>query len=90
MKKFRISVKIIAGFMLIAVISGIVGAVSIFYTKKITAADRELYAFNTVPLTYIGSLGINFQELRVIFRDAITEMDDNRRKEKMAKIQGLR
>jgi len=90
MKKFRISVKIIAGFMLVAVISGIVGAVSIFYTKKITAADRELYTFNTVPLTHIGSLGINFQEIRVLFRDVIAETDDNRRKEKMAQIQKLR
>ncbi len=90
MKNVKISAKIIAGFMLVAVISGIVGAVSIFYTKKITVADRELYTFNTIPLTHIGSLGINFQEIRVLFRDAIAETDDVRQKEKMAQIQKLR
>ncbi|MCX5819912.1 MAG: MCP four helix bundle domain-containing protein, partial [Deltaproteobacteria bacterium] len=90
MKKFKISVKIIAGFMLVAIISGIVGAVGIYYLKKITAADRELYTLNTIPLAQIGSVGINFQQVRVLFRDVITETDDNRRKEKLAQIQQLR
>ena len=61
-----------------------------YYLRQITKADRELYAFNTVPLASIGSLGANFQEVRVLFRDAIEEQDDNRRKEKMAQIEKLR
>ncbi|MHB8091414.1 MAG: methyl-accepting chemotaxis protein [Syntrophales bacterium] len=90
MKKIKISVKIIVGFLLVALISGIVGAVSVVYTRKITKADQELYSFNTVPLTYVGSVGMNFQEIRVLFRDAIAEMDEAKRKDMMARIQRLR
>ena len=89
MKNVKLSTKIIVGFLFVAVISGVVGAVGIYYTKQITTADRELYLFNTVPLASIGSLGANFQEVRVLFRDAIEEQDDARRKEKMDQIQKL-
>ncbi|MCE5282432.1 MAG: MCP four helix bundle domain-containing protein, partial [Deltaproteobacteria bacterium] len=90
MRKVKISVKIILGFLLIAIISGIVGVMGIYYTQKITVADRELYIYNTVPLAHIGSLGINFQEMRVVLRDVVDEQDENRRKEKMDKIQKLK
>lgn len=85
----KLSTKIILGFLFVAVISGAVGGVGIYYTRQITVAGQDLYAFNTVPLVNIGSLGANFQELRVLFRDAIEENDDNRRKEKMDKIEQL-
>jgi hypothetical protein len=90
MRKVKISVKIILGFLLIAIISGIVGVMGIYYTQRITVADRELYIYNTVPLAHIGSLGINFQEMRVVLRDVVDEQDENRRKEKMDKIQKLK
>jgi hypothetical protein len=89
MPDVKLSTKIILGFLFVAVISGIVGGVGIFYTRQITAAGQDLYVYNTVPLANIGSLGSNFQEVRVLFRDVIEENDDARRKEKMDKIQQL-
>ena len=67
MKNCKLSTKIIVGFLFVAVISGVVGVVGIYYLRQITKADQELYAFNTVPLASIGSLGTNFQEVRVLF-----------------------
>jgi methyl-accepting chemotaxis protein len=90
MKNIKISVKIIAGFLLVAVVSGIVGAVSIYFTRKITTADRELYTLNTVPLAHIGLVGLNFQEVRVLFFEALAEKDDKKRQEKLSRIQELR
>src|SRR5574340_890941 len=89
MPDVKLSTKITRGFLFVAVISGVVGGVGVFYTRQITAAGEDLYVFNTVPLANIGSLGANFQEVRVLLRDAIEETDDNRRKEKMDKIQQL-
>jgi methyl-accepting chemotaxis protein len=63
--------------------------VGIYYTRQITTAGQDLYIFNTVPLANIGSLGANFQEVRVLFRDAIEEFDEGRRKEKMDRIRHL-
>ncbi len=90
MKNCKLSTKIIVGFLFVAVISGVVGVVGIYYLRQITKADQELYAFNTVPLASIGSLGTNFQEVRVLFRDVIEEQDESRRNEKMAQIAKLR
>jgi methyl-accepting chemotaxis protein len=90
MKSVKLSTKLIVGFLFVALISGVVGVVGIYYLRQITKADRELYTFNTVPLASIGSLGANFQEVRVLFRDVIEEQDDGRRKEKMARIDQLR
>src|SRR5512133_1350452 len=90
MKSVKLSTKLIAGFLFVALISGVVGVVGIYYLRQITKADQELYIFNTMPLASIGSLAANFQEVRVLFRDVIEEQDDNRRKEKMAQIEQLR
>jgi methyl-accepting chemotaxis protein len=85
--KTKLSTKIIMGFLLVAVITGLVGAVGMFYTRQITAAGQDLYVFNTVPLANIGSLGANFQEVRVLFRDAIEDQyDEERRKATMARV----
>ncbi len=90
MKNVKLSTKLIAGFLFVAVISAVVGIVGNYYLRQITQADRELYAFNTVPLASIGSLGTNSQEVRVLFRDVIEEQDESRRKEKMTQIEQLR
>ncbi len=90
MKSVKLSTKLIAGFLFVALISGVVGVVGIYYLRQITKADQELYTFNTMPLASIGSLGANFQEVRVLFRDVIEEQDDARRKEKMDQIGQLR
>jgi methyl-accepting chemotaxis protein len=85
--KTKLSTKIIMGFLLVALITGLVGAVGMFYTRQITAAGQDLYVFNTVPLANIGSLGANFQEVRVLFRDAIEDQhDEERRKATMDRV----
>jgi methyl-accepting chemotaxis protein len=89
MPNVKLSTKIVLGFLFVAVISGIVGGVGIYYTRQITAAGQSLYVNNTVPLSDIGALGTNFQEIRVLFRDAFEEGDNTQRKATMDKIMQL-
>ncbi|MCE5280551.1 MAG: MCP four helix bundle domain-containing protein, partial [Deltaproteobacteria bacterium] len=90
MKKMKLSVKLIAGFMSVAVIAAVIGLVGIVYIQKIRVADTNLYEFNTVPLAKAGSISANFQEVRVLYRDFITQKDEEKKKAYMAKVQELR
>jgi len=71
----KISVKLIGGFVLIAIISGIVGAFGITYIKTINDADTRLYQNYTVPISQLGDIAIAFQRTRVNVRDLILSKD---------------
>ena len=90
MKKMKLSVKLISGFLEVAVIAAIVGGVGIYYLNRITVADRQLYELDTVPIAKAGDLNTNFQEVRVLYRDFIAEPDTAKRKAYMDKVQQLR
>lgn len=61
----KIAVKIISGFVIVAIIAGIVGFVGIINIKEINDNDTKLYENDTVPLGYIGSTATTFQRMRV-------------------------
>jgi CHASE3 domain sensor protein len=90
MKRMKLSVKLIAGFLTVAVIAAVIGLVGILYINKITVADRQLYELNTVPIAKMGSIAANFQQVRVIYRDFITQKDEGKHKGYMDRVQELR
>ncbi|MCE5264114.1 MAG: methyl-accepting chemotaxis protein [Deltaproteobacteria bacterium] len=90
MKSMKLSVKLIAGFLSVAVITAVVGLVGIISINKITEADRQLYELNTVPVAKMGSIASNFQQVRVLYRDFIAQQDEGKRKGYMDKVQELR
>ncbi|MCX5818720.1 MAG: methyl-accepting chemotaxis protein [Deltaproteobacteria bacterium] len=90
MKSMKLSVKLIAGFLSVAVIAAVIGVVGIFYINKITVADGHLYELNTVPIAKMGSIAANFQQVRVLYRDFIAQKDEGKRKGYMDKVQELR
>jgi methyl-accepting chemotaxis protein len=90
MKKMKLSVKLIAGFLSVAAVAAVIGGVGIYYLNRITIADTQLYELNTVPIAKAGSLDANFQEVRVLYRDFIGEPDESKRKGYMDKVQQLR
>ena len=67
----KTSVKLISSFILIAILTGIVGGVGIFYLKQIDAADTKLYQNMTVPISQLADLGVAFQRTRVNIRDSL-------------------
>lgn len=60
----KISKKLIFGFLIVALISIAVGAVGIFNIMRITQSSRDLYKNDTQALQFVGSSGLNFQQLR--------------------------
>lgn len=73
--------KLLTGFIMVAIVAGIIGGVGIYYIKKIEVADTKLYELMTVPLGDIAEVSISFQRIRVNIRDLIdaTEEEENKR-----------
>ena len=71
----KIGVKLTGGFLIVALIAGIIGAVGIVYIHNIEAADTRLYENMTVPMSEISEISTNFQRIRVNMRDIIISND---------------
>jgi methyl-accepting chemotaxis protein len=67
----KISSKLLIGFILVALVSGVVGYVGITQIKTIAAADVRMYEKTTIPITQLNELNREFQTLRVTVRDLL-------------------
>ena len=75
LNNLRTGVKLIGSFLIIAVITAVVGVLGIYYIKQIAAADTHLYQNQTVPLGQIADAAVAFQRTRVNLRDIILAAD---------------
>jgi len=90
MKKMKLSVKLIAGFLCVALIAAVIGAVGIYFTKKIQKADMALYEFNTVPAIAASNLNTTMSNFRLVLRDYVGATDQNRRAALMERVKEIR
>ncbi len=65
----RIGIKLVLGFTLVALVTGLVGYVGIKNIDTITQADTQLYEKTTVPLDYISTIAVNFENVMTATRD---------------------
>lgn len=68
MKKFKdlkITVKLILGFLFIALITGIVGIIGVYFIKEIDTQGTSLYQENTLGINNVAYADINFQRIRL-------------------------
>ncbi len=72
----KMSTKLISAFILMAVISIVVGVFGIYYIRTIDAADTNLYQNYTVPISQLERMGTAFQRIRVNLRDSIFHKDE--------------
>src|ERR1700726_1696303 len=72
----RLGTKLIGGFVVIAVISTIIGATSLINMRKMARADQRLYDDSTVPLPELSRIGVSFQGMRIASRDFINAQSD--------------
>jgi methyl-accepting chemotaxis protein len=63
-KNLNISVKLIIGFLIVAIMAGIVGVIGLTNINSITEADTQLYEENTLGIAYASGAATNFQRLR--------------------------
>jgi len=68
----KIGTKLLASFILVALIAGVIGFIGIKKIHQIDDADTKLYEKVTVPLGDIGEVATVFQRMRVNSRDLIT------------------
>jgi len=65
----RIGVKLVLGFILVALVTGLVGYLGIKNITTITAEDTKLYEQATVPLVYISTIQAKFEQVMTATRD---------------------
>lgn len=82
----KIRMKLLLGFIIVALISGIVGLVGIINLRGIEKNDREMYVLNTVPLDNIADAALAYQRNRVFLRDIIFESDSPKKTDYVNRI----
>jgi methyl-accepting chemotaxis protein len=71
----KMGTKLLGAFILMAILTGIVGVLGISYIRQIDAADTRMFQNYTVPITQLDQMGIAYQRIRVNLRDAILIKD---------------
>lgn len=63
-KNFKIAAKLIAGFLLVAVIAAVVGIVGLNSISQVNNGSKRLFNENTLGIAYSGEASTNLQRLR--------------------------
>ncbi len=71
LNSIKLKPRLIGAFMIVAVITAVVGIVGITNMKKIDAADTMLYEHMTVPISQLADMSTLLQRVRVNLRDGI-------------------
>jgi methyl-accepting chemotaxis protein len=66
---FKLRTKLLAGFMMVAVVAVAIGFIGTRKIKEIDAADTKLYEKMTLPLAYLIDMNELYQRTRVNVRD---------------------
>lgn len=78
----KIATKNITGFVIVALIAGIIGIVGYTNINTISKNDTTLYENMTVPISQLADIGVSFQRSRVHMRDMLmTNSEDAIKKE---------
>jgi methyl-accepting chemotaxis protein len=71
-----IRIKLIASFLIVVVLTAIVGIFGISFIRTIDSADMKLYTNMTVPISELSAMDTSFQRIRINLRDAIISQDE--------------
>ncbi len=72
--------KMITGFVLVALITAVVGMIALRSMSMMAQADQKLYEDATVPLPELSNIGTSFEKMRVISRDFIAAQGNAERR----------
>ncbi len=72
----KISVKMILGFIIVAILAGIVGGVGIINISKINDRDSDMYNRHTVNLSQLITIAESYQMTRIGCRDITIHTDE--------------
>ena len=83
-KDMKISAKLILGFIIVAIIAGIVGITGVYFSQKINNADTQLYDDNTQGIDIVGNANVAYQKIR--FNMVKTLLDTSMTEEGLKKV----
>lgn len=86
----KISVKLLVGFIIVALIAGIVGVIGITNLKKIQALDADMYNRHTNTLDDLAIILEDYQAERVILRDLFLLKDSTEKQKKIVQFNILK
>ena len=72
--------KMITGFVLVALITAVVGMIALRSMSMMAQADQKLYEDATVPLPELSNIGTSFEKMRVTSRDFIAAQGNAERR----------
>lgn len=78
LKNMKLGTKLISSFLLVALISLIIGVFGYLQVHKLDTADTKLYRQIAVPLGQLTTISTDFQRIRVNSRDIIYAEKDDR------------
>lgn len=73
MKNLRLSLKLIGAFVIVSLITMIIGLMGTVKIRAIDKKDMEMYELNTKPLGEISAVSVIFQKTRGVVRDIIID-----------------
>lgn len=76
----KISVKMLTGFILVAILAGVVGFIGINNIKQLNRDYTALYENYGIVLGYLGDVSANYQQQRVLLRDLILDKTGDKSK----------
>ena len=76
MKNLKLNVKLIGSFILISIITLIVGVIGAIELQNLDDAGRAMYLQNTKPIEEIANVAIGFQNMRNLVRDTFVQKFD--------------
>lgn len=86
-KNWKISLKLMAGFLIISLIAASLGTVGVISIRNMNAADTNLYQENTMGVTLSSSAGTYLQRIRYLSLEMTVFATDEERDETIVKLQ---
>ena len=75
LRNMKIGARIIIGFLIGALLSGVVGFISVKNLKEMEASEKEMYQKVTVAIADLQEVSMSYQRMRVNTRDVILADD---------------
>ncbi|MCE1224996.1 MAG: methyl-accepting chemotaxis protein [Geobacteraceae bacterium] len=89
-KDLKVGVKLVTGFVMVAIIAAVVGVIGITKIKQIDHDAAMMYERMTVPLGDLGATSVLFQRVRINLRDFVETKDAAKRQQYLDTMKKLR
>ena len=67
-----LKVKLMTGFIVVALLAGLIGGIGMYFINQIAKEDLVLFASGAEPLGQLSDVSTEFQRIRVNQREIIT------------------